>query len=206
MNEPLKFVEITKLNDDLLLSWLDLYEVSFPPEEKMLVSSFLKFLKEKAKGQWESSYMTAVLDDAGRFVGLLRYDLDYDARVAYLWYIAVHPDARNRGVGSVCYKEILHRANEAGMRAMIFEVEDPETISDVHLRECAKRRINFYKRLGATILRGIHYTQSVGPHQPETPMLIMAHPIQPITPQEVFDIARLLFGDHMTQVGELALE
>jgi ribosomal protein S18 acetylase RimI-like enzyme len=202
--DDLRFVDITDITDDLLPAWLDLYEVSFPPEEKMLVSQFLSLLRDKAKGLREHSHMMAALDSGGKLVGLVRFDDLRDPGVAYLWYLAVDPDARGRGIGSACHEEALRRCREAGARAAVMEVEIPEEASDP---EFARRRIEFYRRHGALALQGVHYLHSVGPHQPEILMHVLLRPFEPVTPQEAFEFARVLLGDEsVTQVGELALE
>lgn len=206
LRDQLTFAEIKDIGDDLLLPWLDLYEISFPPEEKVLVSSFLALLKRKAKGLNENSHMLAALDENNRLVGMMRYDTDPQLGVAYLWYLAAHPDVRGRGIGSICHDEVLRRAREAGMQVAIMEVEIPEEIADPEHRAFAQRRIEFYKRHGALLLRGIRYIHSVGPHQPEIPLHIMVCPFEPITPEQVFEIARSLFGDNVTQTCELTME
>jgi len=204
MIQPLRFVEITDANDDLFSDWLDLYETSFPPEEKVLVSEFIELLKEKAKGTRPNSHIQAALQN-DRFVALLRYDLGKEPGIAYLWYLAVHPDARNTGVGAACFDEVVRCAQEAGMRGVAFEVETCEHCADPERRELAERRVEFYKRQGSHLLGGIEYAHSVGPHQPEIPMHIMVRPIEPITAVEAFEMARSLFGDAVAQVGELEL-
>jgi ribosomal protein S18 acetylase RimI-like enzyme len=200
----LRFVDITDANDDLLMPWLDLYETSFPPEEKVLVSSFLQLLKDKAKGEYPDSHMQAVLDDEGRFVALLRFDLINDPGATYLWYIAVHPDARSGGIGSACFQEVVRRATEAGLRAVVFEVEIPDHSADPERQDCARRRIEFYRRMDCLLLTGIHYMQRVT-NQPAIPMYTMIRPIEPVTPQEAFEMVTALL-DGVTQVGELGLE
>lgn len=199
----LRFVDITDANDDLLIPWLDLYETSFPPEEKVLVSSFLQFLKEKANGEYPDSHMQAVLDEDARVVAAIRFDIVREAGATYFWYMAVDPSVRNRGIGSACFNEVVRQATEGGTRAMVLEVEMPDHSPDP---EISARRIGFYRRHGATMLTGIGYMQSVGPHQPAIPMHIMILPIEPVTPQEAFDMVQLLFGDAIKQVGELGLE
>lgn len=200
----LTFVEITDINDDLLPAWLDLYETSFPPEEKVLVSDFLLMLKEKSRGEWEQSHMMAALDSEAKLVGILRFDALLDGDMACLWYLAVTPEARGRGMGSACLEEALRRCREAGARAALWEVEIPEKSPDP---EFARRRIEFYRRHGALMLRGIHYLQSVGPHQPAIPMHMMVYPFEPVTPQQALDFVRGLFGEEsVTQTGELGLE
>lgn len=201
--DNLTFVELTDINDALLPAWLDLYETSFPPEEKILVSDFLLMLKEKARGEWEHSHMMAALDSEGKLVGILRFDALLDGDMACLWYLAVAPEARGRGMGSACLEEALRRCREAGARAAVLEVEIPDQAPDP---EFARRRIEFYRRHGALMLQGIHYLQSVGPHQPAIPMHIMVHQFGLVTPQQAFGFVRGLFGDRaVTQVGELGL-
>lgn len=204
MSEPLEFVEIDGVDHDLLPDWLDLYEVSFPPEEKVLVSSFLRLLRAKSAGRKQESCMLAALDGTGEMVGIMRFDADSDTHIAYFWYLAIRPETRSRGLGSACFSEVLKRATEAGMRALVFEVEIPEEQPNPEHRELAQRRIGFYRRQGAMLLGGIHYVHSVGPHQPEVLMHIMVRPIEPVSPREAFDMAKTLF-DGVTQVGELTL-
>lgn len=200
----LRIAEITDINDDILLPWLDLYEMSFPPEEKVLVSRFLALLKAKARGEREHSHMLAVLDETGKLAGLARFDSVREPQVAYLWYLAVSPDARGKGLGGAIHDEVLRRCREAGARAAVMEVEIPEESPDA---EFARSRIEFYRRHGAKLLTGIRYTHTVGPHQPEVLMNIMIRPFEPVTPEEALHAARVLFGNEAVEVvGEVGLE
>lgn len=206
MSNSLTFVELDRVDHELLPDWLDLFEVSFPPEEKVLVSRFLKLLKDKAVGENQDSHMLAALDENNQIAGIMRFDNDPGTRISYFWYLAVRSNTRSRGIGSACFAEVLRCATEAGMRALIFEVEIPEEQSDPAHREYAQGRIGFYRKQGAQLLGGIHYVQTVAPHQPEIPMHIMVRPIEPVTPSEALDTARTLFEGSVTQVGELTLE
>lgn len=199
----LTFREITDVRDDLLMPWLDLYETSFPPEEKMLVSTFLRRLKLKARGDEPDWHMLAALDGEGEFVGLLCYEARPETGIAAFWYLATLPNLRGGGIGSACYREVARRARESGARMMLLEVELPEESADPDL---ARRRIEFYRRQGVKLLRGIHYMQSVGEHQPSIPMNIMIHPFEPVTPADAFEAARIYFEEGLKQVGELGLE
>jgi hypothetical protein len=90
------------------------------------------------------------------------------------------------------------------VRALIFDLEDPARMLTPEAACQAERRIAFYRRLGARLLGGIRYTQTVGPHQPPLHLHLMFHPIQDITAQEAFDIAHAEFGDAiLQQIGEL---
>ena len=203
----MKLVDLTSPVDDLLLPWLDLYETAFPPHEKMLVSAHLRALKAKANGSApEQIFLAAVADtgvEAGQFAGLARYELMPPDQVVSLWYLAVNPALRSQGLGSQIYREILHRIEPGAYRAMLFEVEIPELQEMGVPRELAARRIQFYRRQGALLLGGIHYLQSVGWHQPLTPMHLMVHPIQPLSPQEAFDLCKRAYQDYLAQIGEL---
>jgi ribosomal protein S18 acetylase RimI-like enzyme len=167
------------------------------------ISSFLWLLAEKRAGNRPNSHIQAVLDETGQFAAMLRYDLGKEPGIAYLWYIAVHPDARGGGIGSACFNEVVRRAQEAGLRGVIFEVEVPEHFDDPERRRNACRRIEFYRRQGALVLTGIRYIQQLR-NQPPIPLHIMVRPIENITPGEALEIAQRLFDD-VTQVGELEL-
>lgn len=199
----LAFKEITDINDDLLPSWLDLYETSFPSEEKMLVSTFLRQLKLKAEGRAQDWHMLAALDEQGEFVGLLCYQVRADTRVALFWYLATLPELRGGGIGAACYGEVVRRSQQDGAALMLLEVELPEESADADL---ARRRIEFYRRQGAKLLLGVRYMQSVGEHAPPIPMNMMIHPFESITPTQAFEAAKSYFEDDLQQVGELALD
>src|SRR5207244_1523637 len=100
---------IVDLGDDLLPPWLDLYEVAFPPAEKVLVSSHLRLLKNKALGLADNHHLLAAVNREGELVAMARYERQPSCSAAYLWYLAVVAPARCRGIGSEVYHEILRR-------------------------------------------------------------------------------------------------
>ncbi len=195
----LSITPITHLDDDLLLPWLDLYETAFPPAERMLVSFYLRLLKEK----WAGHHLLAVQRE-GVFVGLVHYVVIAEHHLAWLWMFAVTPQARNNGLGTAIYRQIVGRL-PAETVAMFLEVERPDLAPTEAERRLAERRIKFYRRQGAQLLAGVHYVQSVGPHQPPLPMHVMVHPLRPMDAATAFHLARAIFGDVITQSGELSL-
>jgi GNAT superfamily N-acetyltransferase len=205
MPDPLTYISIKDVQDDLLLPWLDLYETAFPPAEKVLVSWFLKELKDRAAGLRQPSEMLAVLDGQKRLVAMADYELRLEQRVALLWYLAVGPVKRGQGVGSSIYREIVRRARDAGCRALLFEVEIPEEAPLPETRRLADSRIMFYRKLGARLLGGVHYLQYIGQHQPPLPMHIMVQAFETLDAREVFDLGKLVFNDALTQTGDLEL-
>jgi len=200
------FREITRLNDDLLPPWLNLYETAFPPEERILVSVFLQFLKEGQEhfSTWE---MLCYESDNHDLLGMAFYEVMLELKIASLWYLAIDPGYRSSGLGGEMYQEICSRVRHAGCNLLVFEVEIPEIASDNESRSYAERRIRFYQRNGAFLIKGISYLQSVGSHQPKIPMHLMVHPIQPFPVlDEVFAICKGIYGDDLTQVGRIILE
>jgi GNAT superfamily N-acetyltransferase len=200
------YTEITHIEDDLLLPWLDLYETAFPPNEKILVSNHLETLKIKARGEAQDDIFLAALDSQGKLLGMARFQILPEVHAAILWYLAVTPRERSQGLGSKIYQEIIRRIGLVNVHALVMEVEIPELCHSEETRQFADRRIRFYHRHGARQLTGIHCLQHVGWHQPPTPMHILIHPLQRLEPQAAFDLAKCIFGDHLTQVGELSLE
>lgn len=200
-----RIVEITDLNDDLLLPWLDLYETSFPPIEKTLVSFYLTLLKDKAHGTRQHHHILALLDHANQLAGIAHVEIHRSKPVALLWYLAITPAKRNQGLGTTLYHKTLHRL-PGTLAAAILEVEIPELAESEKQRALAYRRISFYRRLGAVQLTGIHYVQIVGPHQPPLPMHLLIHPLQPLDAPAAYQLCTAVFGDAVTVTGTLSLE
>jgi len=203
LDMDLHVTEITDPDDDLLLPWLDLYEIAFPPPERMLVSFYLRLLRQKRDGLHPDHHLLAVRR-VGVFVGLAHYVIIIEQRLAWLWMFAVTPEARNQGLGAAIYGDIVRRL-PAGTVAMLLEVERPDLAQIEAERRLAERRIAFYRRQGALLLEGVYYVQSVGPHQPPLPMHVMIHPLQPLNTETAFRFAHTVFGDAITQTGTLSL-
>lgn len=202
----IQFVEIVGIDDDLLLPWLDLYETAFPPTERVLVSSQLKLLKHRAPDEAADHHILAVLNEQGSLTGMLQYEVIQNVSAAFLWYFAVQPEHRGKGLGTQMYQELWHRLDLDTSTVLVFEVEMPEEAQSQEQRRLAERRIAFYHRQGARLLRGVHYMQSVGWHQPLTPMHVMVHAHEQIDALTAYDMARAVFQDSISQIGQLALE
>jgi len=203
MDEPISFVHIINLNDDLLFPWLDLYETAFPPNEKILISSLLKEIRGNNSDETREIHIVAILDKEDLFIGMAMYQLPVDKPVGVLWYVAVVPSQRSKGWGSKVYEGILSHINPKIHKALVFEVEIP---GEANSSPDAEHRIHFYQKNGAKLLTGIHYVQSVGWHQPPIPMHLMIHPLQPMDAETAFNLTYSIFGDALQKTGSLALE
>lgn len=203
---PIQIHEIESITDDLLLQWIDLYETAFPPRERVLVSDHLRLLRNKELGRNKHEHILAAVDDNGDLAGMARYEIVAKCSTAYLWYLAVNAECRNRGMGVAIYKDIAARVQADGAKSIIFEVEIPQEASSQDEAEFAKRRIGFYRRLGAKVLTGIIYIQSVGPHQPSIPMHLMIHSFFEQDAEDAYNLAACMFGDSLTRNGPIGLE
>jgi hypothetical protein len=205
MDEEIKFVEITDLEDDLLPSWLDLYETTFPPNEKVLVSHFIHLLKAKKAGKPAEEMMLAAVNSAQELFGMAYYALMPEKETAVLWYLATWPEQRNRGLGGSIYEHLVSQIDPSRYQGLVIEVEIPELAENDEQRQLAERRIQFYRRHGGRWLKGIKYLQNVGWHQPLTPMYILIHPLQPLDALAALELAKAAAGGEVTQNGPLEL-
>jgi ribosomal protein S18 acetylase RimI-like enzyme len=201
----MRLVEIADLHDALLLPWLELYETAFPPAERVLVAELLEAVTRRASDDAEAERLVALLDDRDAFVGLMQYQI-VERAAAVLWYFAILPDARNRGLGAAAYHALLAELDREPVQALLFEVEIPELAHGPEERRLAERRIGFYRRLGARLMVGIQHIQRVGEHQAPIPMHVMVHPRATLDAQAAFEVAKAVFADSVAQVGPLTLE
>jgi len=196
----MRIVEVASLSDPLFPAWLDLFELSFPTAERVLVSTFVRALA--APDGSVSHTLLAGVGPEGDLVGMADYQIFPAQRAAYLWYLAVQPDRRGAGAGSEIYRAVLARL-PSKVCALLLEVEKPLLVPEVSERQLAERRIAFYHRLGAQILEGIRYTQSVGSHQPPKPMHLMVHLRAPFGPEQAYASAHEICGDLIQRSGTL---
>jgi GNAT superfamily N-acetyltransferase len=189
-------------DDPWLPDWLNLYELTFPPEERFLAGELLRLLQDPARRPLH--HWLALIEAGQRLTGLGLWQSLPEVATAYLWYLAVQPGLRGGGLGAALYQSILASALETHP-LLIFEVELPELAPDEAARQLRERRIAFYRRQGARLLGGVHYLETVGPHLPPVPMHLMAQGRGTLDPTEVFKCGKALFDDLLTQTGELSL-
>jgi ribosomal protein S18 acetylase RimI-like enzyme len=204
-DNSVRLVEIVSLNDDLLCPWFDLYETTFPFNERLLISTQLNILKGKTSGEVQDRYMYAALDENGKLVGLVEYEYLHEANTAFLWYLAVQPNLRNKGIGGQIYQCLIEDLASKDIQALVFEVEKLEQTQTEEHRKLAERRISFYRRHGAKILEGVDYIQYIGWHAPPTPMHLMVHPLKSLNSDEAYALAKIVFEDSLQQTGDLTL-
>jgi GNAT superfamily N-acetyltransferase len=143
----------TPADKGLVRQFTSIYEESFPPEERDETASLLDSITEGTR-------QCHLALDGGLLVGLAVVLPLAGVPAAFLEYLAVARPMRSMGAGG----RLLHHLRQAlaGETAaggtvaegLLLEVERPED-SEGEERATRERRLRFYQRNGATVLRGI---------------------------------------------------
>lgn len=117
-----------------------LYDSSFPPEERMPFDMLLK------KTQVGNMRLYSVETSEGEFVGLATVTLCLDD-AAVLSYFAIVPERQGRGYGSECIRSLIKKYPD---RSIVIDIEDDQALADN--TEQRIRRKAFYERLGFKVM------------------------------------------------------
>jgi GNAT superfamily N-acetyltransferase len=153
-----KFSQVKDTNTPQFTNAIDIYTQSIPAAERQTTET----IKERINSGKEQLYI-GEKDGQVSMMALL-YPLE-DTQFVLLDYMAVREEHRKHGVGS----EFLKNVTEiTGLKNKLFlcEVEDPKVGSDKE-QETRQRRVYFYRKNGAKILKHVHYV--VPPLQGNTP-------------------------------------
>lgn len=204
--EAVRIREIVSFEDPAWPSWRTLYQTAFPPYERMSERYFLDVFARKARGEASDEHMLALqIGDAADCAGLAYYALPRTPKLGFLWYLAVDPARQGQGLGTALYGEFCARVRDAGARMAVYEVETPECASNAEAACLARRRVDWYRRLGANVLANVHYLQEVDNGEPPLPMTLMVHPFGPLDAEDACALAQAQFGDALTRLGPPAL-
>lgn len=215
MKTPANFTirEITSSDDPAWPVWLELYLGCFPHDERVPVSYFLELFAALAEGErtqehvWvmEQASAGAAAQEAANanVVGMAFTEFEPELALAFLWYIAIKPGLRNQGYGTILYDYLAQTLREQPATVMLIEVEMPEGAEEPAV---ARRRINWYRRLGAQVIRGIRYFQFISPDIPPKEMWLMAHLFTSLEAAEVFALAEAYFAEYISQQTAVTLE
>lgn len=142
----LSFRQIANINDFHFEKALAIYDESFPSNEKHPLSLIKKRVTEKT-----SSLHVGLLNDKVVCMALL-WDFN-DLEFVLLDYMAVDKEHRNNKIGAIFFKylsDIIKTCNK-------YIIIEAENYLFGNNKEVRKKRINFYLKNGAFMLRDIPY-------------------------------------------------
>jgi ribosomal protein S18 acetylase RimI-like enzyme len=189
---PLRIVNVTSTEAPLWPQWLAIYHESFPPEERMSLGWLQEQVEAGGRGE-DALVLIAGLDHDAQARAIAAYEHYPRQGAAALWYLAVQEHLRGHGLGQQIYAYVRSALAKENPRFLFYEVEIPGLRDDPG--DHARRRIAWYRRLGALQLHGIRYTQQVDTVDTPLPMHLLVHPYQAVTAEEVYESLRGVLGD-----------
>ena len=152
----LKFIKIHSVHDSNYEAVFNLYNSSFPPNERRSRESLEMVLNA------DSRFNVYALENEQGFVGFFNYWKF--SRFYYIEHFAIHPQHRNHSYGS----EVIRLFLSTVSLPVVLEVEMPKTIT-------ASRRIHFYERLGFYVMSNFYMQPPYDGESFLLPMLIMSN-------------------------------
>jgi GNAT superfamily N-acetyltransferase len=186
-------LDIRELRDpdtDFARQAFAIYEESFPDEERDPVENIVSAMRRRSAEDPPLDRVRHfwIVVNKGVVAGLAMFTYYRDLRLAFLPYMAVRPDLRGHGYGSVLFQRLVEQlphdakelgGDEADAWGVCFEVERPDADSlDETERRTRERRIRFYQRNGARMLRQVRFiAPPLGEGLPPVPYYLMFRPV-----------------------------
>ncbi len=161
----IKFTEIIDITDHRIELALNIYEVSFPENEKQSISIIKNRMKKNISrmfiGEIEKEVVLMSL------VFILK-----KSEFILLDYMAVHPNYKGQGVGSSFLQFITKKLLDEN-KYFVLEVENPNYGED-NLEK--KKRVSFYQKNGVMKLKDVNYILPPLNGSKPTEMILMILP------------------------------
>ncbi len=183
----LRFDWVTDGNSRDFAAFAELYEASFPEDEREPTEKFVEWIKPvepSKRAETGTNYLLGAFDDEV-LQGFLFYSFYPEPCFAFFVYIAVRPDVRGLGIATIMFKEAERHcegmAKSIGKQflAVVGEVERIQDAVDDEDRERRELRLKLFDRLGLSVLSP-GYTQPALTEESEpVPLNLMwkkAHP------------------------------
>jgi len=163
-----EFVEIKDVNHSDFKEAMRIYTESFPPNERHPVDTIKQRLKDDRYRLYIGKLGHKVV-----FMSLL-YPLK-NTNFILFDYMATDRHYQNRGVGAEFVKTLIKSLGKnKPNKYLILEVENPNYGDN---KEQRRRRLNFYKKLGAKEMKGVRYIlPALSGKDSPTEMIIMILP------------------------------
>lgn len=157
-----QLVTITNLDSLVAQQMFDIYEYSFPKEQREPINHLrdeLSASASKARSGKSGQYALGGLVD-GELVVFSIFYYDVAHKLSFLSYFAVSQDSKGQGYGSWMFQELLQYLKKTpfkNAKGLCWEVERPQEANISEIRIIRKKRIAFYEKNGAILLSKIDY-------------------------------------------------
>ncbi|MBK9928118.1 MAG: GNAT family N-acetyltransferase [Anaerolineales bacterium] len=154
--------EVTDLDSSLGRQALQIYERSFPEIERDPVENIATSLRNENPDKEVTHLRVLIEDDV--VAGFTYFSSYKEYYLGFLKFIAVREDIRGKGVGPILLQDAIQQVRADGVWAtgwsylgLVLEVERPEMAENDQDRQIRERRIQFYKRNGAVLIKDLDY-------------------------------------------------
>ena len=162
----MKFEKIVNVNSRKFRDVWEVYEHSFPRDEKRTFEDQIKIMPKK-------SHALFYVSDR-KFLGIMEtWDLN---NAVLIEHFAVKENLRNRGFGTKIISTYIRKSK----KTIVLETEKP-------VRHVQKRRINFWKRLGFHLNKHDYIQPAYDETKKPVKMFLMSYP-KPINKKCFFKI------------------
>lgn len=144
---------------------IDLYEGAFPPSTKIVTPLAIARIERNI-------YQLFVGYEASQVVFMAMFYSLRDSEFVLLAYIATHPVYRGQGIGSTFLRQTVDRL-QRDSKYLLLEVKNPDFGDDKALRQ---RRVNFYRRIGARMMKGVRFVPPILSSDPPAELILMIAP------------------------------
>jgi GNAT superfamily N-acetyltransferase len=154
--------DITDLYSPLGQEALKIYERSFPDAERDPVENIAASLYNPDPEKEVTRFRVLIEQDV--VAGFIYFSSYKEYYLGFLKFIAVREDIRGKGIGPILLQDGIQQIRRDGVRAtgwpylgLVLEVERPEMVENDQDRQIRERRIQFYRRNGAVMIKDIDY-------------------------------------------------
>jgi GNAT superfamily N-acetyltransferase len=170
-SQDCRIEQVTDFDSPLFELCLGVLEQSIEANEQLSRSRLRKLLSG-------GDYRLYALRDRNGIAGAASLYFSASTAFVLLDYLAIHPERRNQGLGSVFFRELTNAVRRENPEAnwLILEVDDERENPDGKY-VANRRRIEFYRRLGAQLLANVPY-RFPSPSGVAVPMRLMVYRLQ----------------------------
>jgi len=162
-----EFVELTSVDSPEYNQAIEIYEEAFPLAERQPVS----VIRHRISSGLYQAYVGR-LEETGEVVSLAFLWPFKDSNFILLDYLAVKKSIRGQNVGSAYLASMIQVLNPQ-QKYLLIEVDNPKFAPD---ESEATRRIAFYQRNGAQLMKDLRYLLPPAQGNEPTEMMLMIFP------------------------------